>query len=146
MTRSVALAAVTALFLLGIAAGGLAVHQLHGGGSLRDLHPHGNHIHSPDERFMQQLDEVLELTPGQKERLKEVLREGHREARRLHEEMLPRVRAQMEETRKRVMEILTPEQQEEFEKIHFAHRSGAERFFLGHTGPVSPEPEDDPDQ
>ena len=78
------------------------------------------------------LGRQLDLTGEQKQRGAEIIEESHREARELHQEILPRVAAQLEQTRQRIMEVLTPEQRERFEEFHRRHRRVLERGVLGH--------------
>ena len=132
MKHSIALMAVAGLFLLGILVGALGMH-LFGGGRVHAI-PEllQGHIHSADGRFMEELDDLLELTPMQQEEIHAIIRQSHHEARTLHEEMLPKVEAHMEQAKEKILKVLTPEQREQFEHLHQLHRTRAERFFLGH--------------
>ena len=126
MNRPSALIAVAALFLLGVLSGLFAAHLYHA------HRLEGRRFGPPLEHgsFLDHLDERLGLTPEQREQLEEIVRESHREAGALRTELRPRARAQMERTRERINAILTPEQREEFEKLHQRHRRRSERFFL----------------
>ena len=53
------------------------------------------------------------------------------ESEKLHEELLPRVREHMDRTRDRIREVLTPEQQEQFESLRRHHHRRYEHFLLG---------------
>jgi len=131
MKRQLALVYVAGLFLLGILVGALAMHLYH---EVRSSdHPRfagPGRTHRPD--FSQRLERELDLTPEQMQRIDVILAESRAEGEALHAEMLPRVREQMERTRERIAEVLTPEQRERFEELHRRFRGRAERFFLGH--------------
>ena len=132
MKHSMALVAVSGLFLLGTLVGALGMHLF--AGSRVHAVPqllHG-HIHSAHDKFMEELHDLLELTPRQQEEIHAIIRQSHEAARMLHEEMLPRVKIHMDQTKEQILKVLTPEQVEQFEQLHQLHRTRAERFFLGH--------------
>jgi len=131
MKRSLALVYVFGVLLLGIVIGAMGMHLFY---AQRFPGPPGRHglgsgMHTP--AFAERLERHLDLTPEQLTRIEEIVRESHAEGRSLHEELLPRVRSQMDETRRRIREVLTPEQQEKFDELDRRHRRRAERFFLG---------------
>ncbi len=129
MNRVAALASVAALFLVGVLVGGLGTHlffvnQPHrpGPGGFR-----GDH-------FLELLERELALTTDQMRRIEEILEQSHAEGDALRREMLPRLRTTMAETRDRIREVLTPEQQAKFEELRQQHRRRVERMFLGRGG------------
>jgi len=145
MKRSIAFVYVAGLFLLGILVGALGMHLWY---AQRPLPPpfdapgvaRGGPGHQPGRGpghgagpfFLERLERQLELTPEQSRQVEAILEESHREATELHEEMLPRVQAQLEQTRQRILEVLTPEQRQKFEEFHRHHRRVLERGVLGH--------------
>ena len=64
----------------------------------------------------------------------EILERSHAEGDALRREMLPRLRTTMAETRDRIREVLTPEQQAKFEELQHQHSRRVERMFLGRGG------------
>lgn len=131
MKRHLALVYVAGLFLLGILVGALAMHLYYAVGSpAHPRFPGPGRAHRPD--FSQRLERELDLTPEQARRIDAILAESRAEGEALHAEMLPRVREQMERTRARIAEVLTPEQRDRFEELNRRFRGRAERFFLGH--------------
>jgi len=135
---------VAGLFLLGILVGALGTHLWYAQRLLpaaleaREGPPGPGHGpgrgqgHGPGPFFLERLQRQLDLTAEQRRQVEAILEESHREATALHEEMLPRVRAQLEQTRQRILEVLTPEQQERFEEFQRHHRRVLERGVLGH--------------
>jgi len=134
MKRSLAFAYVVGLFLLGILIGGMAMH-LHYASRFPPPGPPGPGMRHDDplHSFSGRLERQLDLTAEQKRLIDEIVAESRTEGRALHEEMLPRVREQMQRTHDRIREVLTPEQRERFEELlDSRHGRRAERFFLGH--------------
>ncbi len=125
MKRSVAMLSVGGLFLVGILVGSLGVHLYH-----------VDHFASPEPRaprfFLGHLERELQLTEDQRTRIDEILRQSHEDAERIRAELLPRVRARIEQTHESVREVLTPEQQKLFDELARRHPRPAERFLLGH--------------
>lgn len=126
MNRVAAFASVAALFLVGVLIGGLGTYLFvseppHGPG------PRGNR----GDRFVEVLERELDLNADQMGRIEEILERGRAEGEALRGEILPRVRAVMDETRVLIRDILTPEQQLKFDELHEKNRERAERMFLG---------------
>jgi Spy/CpxP family protein refolding chaperone len=112
MKRSAAITGVVALFLVGVAVGGLGAHVLtyqhfrHGPG-------HGGFGH----RFMaRELHRRLDLTDDQQRQVDAILADSHRETMAIWQEVRPRVAAIIERAQNRIALILTPRQREEFER------------------------------
>jgi len=140
MKRSIAIVYVAGLFLLGILIGALGTQLWYAqrpapapfetrGGARGQGHGPG---HRPGPFFLDRLGRQLDLTAEQRQQVAEIIEESHREARALHEEMLPRVQAQLDRTRQRILAVLTPEQRERFEEFDRHHRRVLERGVLGH--------------
>jgi Spy/CpxP family protein refolding chaperone len=144
MKRSIAFLYVAGLFLLGILIGALATHLWYAQrpshrpfGPRGGMRPPAHEMrrgpgHRPGPFFLERIGRQLDLSPEQEQRIAEIIEESHREAGALHEEILPRVEAQLEQTRQRILEVLTPEQRERFEEFHRRHRRVLERGVLGH--------------
>ena len=137
MNRIAALSAVFGLFIVGVLVGVIGTHLWQGHAPWRpgDLHSRGPMGH--EGRFVDHLVQQLGLTDEQKNEIEAILAESRIEADALRNKVLPEVRAHMEGTHQRLLEVLTPEQREEFEKLSSRHRSRMERFLLGH-GPGPP--------
>jgi Spy/CpxP family protein refolding chaperone len=137
MRRPVALLSIACVFLVGILVGALGTHLLY----VRSLPqpaelsrgdrpgPGGGPAVGP--RFVERMTQRLGLSEEQRREIDEILRQSREESDALHDEMLPVIREQLERTRQRIFEVLTPEQREEFERLRREHRGRTERFFLG---------------
>ena len=132
MNRIAALSAVFGLFIVGVLVGVIGTHLWQGHAPWRPgvLSPRGPLGH--EGPFVEHLEQRLGLTDEQKEEVETILAESRIEADALRNKVLPEVRAHMEGTHERLVEVLTPEQREEFEKLSSRHRSRMERFLLGH--------------
>jgi Spy/CpxP family protein refolding chaperone len=126
--RFAALIAVFALFVVGVGVGVLGTHLFYA----KELHRHGGGGGVGAHRFITHLERELDLTEDQRRRIDEIVEQSRIEGDALHEEMLPRVREHMRQTRERVREVLTSEQQLKFDQLHERHHRRAEHFFLGH--------------
>jgi len=144
MKRSVAFLYVLGLFLFGILIGALGMHlwqaqrtppgPFGGRGGMRP--PQHDTRRGPGRGpgpfFLERLGRQLELTEEQRRTIAGIIEESHREAEALREELLPQVHAQLEQTRQRILEVLTPEQRKRFEEFDRRHRRILERGVLGH--------------
>ncbi len=136
MNRVAAFASVAALFLVGVLVGGLGTYLFF-----------ANQPHRPGpggfrgDHFLEILESELVLTTDQMHRIDEILEQSHADGDALRREILPRLRSTMAQTRDRIREVLTPEQQAKFEELQHQHSRRVERMFLGRGGrpaPVSP--------
>ncbi|MFQ5745004.1 MAG: hypothetical protein ACE5HV_15665 [Acidobacteriota bacterium] len=126
MKRSSAFLYVLAVFLLGVLIGAFGLHLYYSAQFSRSRTKSGfGRLFNPAR-----LERVLNLTPDQRSRIEEILKESRREAGRMREELSPRVREHLERKRQSIMEVLTPEQREKFDEMWRRHRPDAERFFL----------------
>jgi len=129
MTRGSALLSVAALFFSGVAIGALGVFLYiddRPGQRVRGERP------GPPPRFaMQTMAEALDLTPEQREQIQAIHRESRRTAEEIRHEMRPRLEDHIEQTRERMIAVLTPEQQERFEEMRDRFGARMDRFFLG---------------
>jgi hypothetical protein len=154
MKRPIAVVYVVGLFLLGIVIGALGMHVFDahyqrppwqapwhgpGRGPMADEPGPGRIPGGPGfEGRLGWFAEQLELTAEQERQVRDVLADSHHEAEQLHQEMFPRVRALMEQTRERISALLSDEQRDRFETIVAGHRGYFERMFL--HGPGGPHP------
>ena len=129
MNRFSAFASVAALFLVGVLVGGLGTHLF----SVSQPHRPGPGGFRGDH-FLELLERELALTDDQMRRIDQILEQSHAEGDALRREMLPRLRSAMAESRDRIREILTAEQQARFEELQQLHRKRAERMFLDRGG------------
>ena len=130
MNKSIAFIAVLGLFILGILIGALGMHLVYVQRFPQPFErPAGDSM--PGRAFFARLERHLDLSADQKERIGQIMRESRQAGVAMHEEMLPRVHELMDNTRGSIMDVLTPEQRQEFERLMSRHRGDAERFFLG---------------
>lgn len=150
MKRWVAFVLVALVFVSGVAVGVL-------GARLRGF----RHLYGDPSRESrgapERLREELDLTPEQAERVADIVRESHAASRELRESLHPRVRAVMEESARRIDEVLTPAQREKFSELRRAQRRRVDSWLLGrgdirrgwggrgprHSPPHSPPPLED---
>lgn len=148
MKRPMAVVAVMALFLVGIVIGILATHMFYA----RQLRRPGGPPMVASRFYAGMLERNLELSPEQRSEIDGILERSHERAQELRHEMGPRVRSLMESTTEEIEAVLSPEQQEDFERMRERHRRPLEHLFLGpggrgrHRGPPGrpPAPEDGP--
>ena len=84
--------------------------------------------------FARMMQEELELTPEQIERIGQIRAEAREQSEAFRREVAPRVRQHMRDTHESILEVLTPEQRERLEGLRKEHRGRVERFFLGEGG------------
>ena len=128
MNRVAAFASVAALFLVGVLVGGLGTHLF-----LNQSQRPGP-VGFRGDHFLELLERELVLTTEQMRRIEEILEQSHAEGDALRREMLPRLRGAMTDTRDRIREVLTAEQQAKFEELQHRHLRRVERMFLGRGG------------
>lgn len=127
MNRGVAILAVCALFLSGVAIGAvgmfLYVHQVVRSGEPR----------FDSDRVMRRghLVQELDLSDEQHAQVRAILEESWREGAEMRRKMRPEVEALMGRTRAAIEEVLTPEQLAKFEQMRRLDRRPIERLLLG---------------
>ncbi len=129
MKRLGAVAAVLALFALGVIAGGLATHLFYA----KNLGRPGRPPWVPPKIFEEPL-RGLDLSREQEHEIREILRRTRREAAALREELRPRVHELMEKAVREIEQVLTPEQREAFARMRQRQRRRTEQFLLGPPG------------
>lgn len=131
MTRATGIAAVVALFLLGLLTGVFSAH-LYYSHSLERRGWRGGPPRSGD--FIERLQRELDLEAGQRAQIEEIVRRSHREADALRREMEPRVRERVRTAHQEISAILNDEQRDRFEEMMGRMQRRAERFLLGPPG------------
>jgi len=79
------------------------------------------------EEFIRKLDTEMELTSGQRTRVREIIAEGQARNKESWDRIAPELRREMVETQKRIREILTPEQRAKFEELMKQSRPASRR-------------------
>jgi len=148
MSRWVAIVAVVALFLSGISIGALGVVLLGHHGGAPEGAP-GALMRSPippPEVFIDHLSRQLGLDDDQKGKIEVILAESEKRSDEIRREIRPRLEAQIEETHRRISELLTPEQRQKFDEFRRQMHRRSDRFFLGEHahGPMHGPPPDVP--
>lgn len=69
------------------------------------------------EEFIRKLDTEMDLTSGQRTRVREIIADGQARNKESWDRIAPELRREMVETQKRIREILTPEQRAKFEEL-----------------------------
>lgn len=124
MRRTAATISVLALFLMGMVIGAFGMHLFErhrlpwhgpvhgmGMGMGRSGPPHF------PPHFMEGIEEQLELTPEQSDQMHRIIAHGRLQAETLRHDVAPQVHAQMQETHRQIMEILTPDQRRHLEQL-----------------------------
>jgi len=123
--------ATLVIFGTGVITGGLLV--TYSGSVLRDSRPEApRRIATPVPRdnrppipqaffmrtnFIDSLDRELKLTAAQREQIEKIIRDGQDHIKELSQEIQPRVRTELVETRGKIRAELTPEQQVLYEQL-----------------------------
>ena len=127
MNRAVAVLSVIGLFVIGILIGALGTHLYYA----HTLRPPGGAPGRPGQDFFaDRLDQRLGLSEEQREEVDRILRESHAGREQLKGKVEPLVREHLETTHRRIAEVLTPEQREEFERMIDRHRRNAAEWLL----------------
>ena len=129
MTRGTALISVAALFFSGVAIGALATFLYVDKRAAE--HPRGQFPGPPPRFGMKTMADELGLTPEQREQMEQIHRDSRRAAEEIRLEMKPRLEEHIEQTRERMMAVLTPEQRERFAEMRTRFGDRMDRFFLG---------------
>jgi Spy/CpxP family protein refolding chaperone len=127
MRRSTAIAAIAALFLVGVLVGVLGTHVFY----LRHLQQPGWLLKTGTRLLAAELKRSLDLTPEQQRQVGAILADAQQDAFALRREMMPRVIAILDRTHSRISAVLTPEQRERFERLRERRASRWRRVLTG---------------
>ena len=148
MSRFVALAAAIALVLSGMMIGAFGTYLL--------MHREGPDGYAPPPMgpppprpmgppglpFTREMDMRLDLTREQRDKIEDILLDGRKEAEALRRELRPKLEAHLDSVRKRIADVLTPEQRKTFEQLVKDDKRRADRMILepqgGPMGPPGP--------
>jgi len=116
--------ATMVIFGTGVVTGGLLVHHAQRG---RDRHPQrAGAVVRPAQavspgmlriEFLRRAERELNLTPGQREPIDKVLKEGQERMKKLMETIEPRRREEYKRTLEEFRALLTPEQRQRFDAL-----------------------------
>lgn len=135
MNRSSSLLVVAALFLSGVAIGALGMHLYY----WQKLAPReGRGPMMPSAGMVGWMDRELELSPDQRDAIREILADSMRRGGEMRRELRPRVEELMRETSERIGEVLSDEQRRRWEELRGRQRHRFERGFLGPPGAGGP--------
>ncbi|MBI2836916.1 MAG: hypothetical protein HYX75_01260 [Acidobacteria bacterium] len=119
MTTWRARLAVLAVFVAGFLCGGAAAN-------LYRLRIENEIVHSPDvmiQVVLYKMGRELELTDSQKEEVRQALLDARTEILHQTKDVLPQFKNIFEKTQGRIRAVLTPEQQEKFDRVIAERRS-----------------------
>lgn len=134
MRNAKAVAAVLLIFLLGAASGGLVAHLIY------QKRIEGVVRGGPGpttEMILHRMDRQLKLDRAQREAIRSIVQETHREMRRLRRQLHPQMRQILETSEARITALLRPDQQEAFKQIK-RHREETGEGPPGSPGPHGP--------
>ena len=124
MKRSLAILAVVAVFLVGVAGGVFGTHVFYA----RTLRRPGG-LADVGFRFLSaDLGRRLRLTPAQRREVHRILEDTREEIAATRARMLPELRATMIASQEEIAALLTPEQRQEFERLKRAQAERMRRF------------------
>jgi Spy/CpxP family protein refolding chaperone len=69
------------------------------------------------KQFVQQLDQALNLTPEQREKIQKIIADGQERNHDLWKLVAPQFHAAMQDVHQRIREVLTPDQRKQFEDL-----------------------------
>lgn len=118
MRKPAALAAVAALFLVGVLVGVLGTHLFY----VQRLRQPGGMAELGTSVFAGQLERRLDLTSEQEREVERILAQTRSEAQALRREIVPEIRAILERTHERLDRVLTPEQRRELQELRRRQR------------------------
>ena len=137
LNQSQAVLVVAALFVIGVLVGGLGTHLYYTAGTVSDrglAMPSGGFSMPPEGSVVSVFAQELDLTPEQLEQARQILAKAWMEAGALRDDLKPQVQGLLRGAADDLTVILTPAQQEKFEKMRQDYRRRTERFLLGPPG------------
>jgi len=140
--RTLAGLVIVLTFLVGGLAGAVTDRTLHGGRQFRVGPPGPNPGGGPDrdrrargrERFIQEMKRNLDLTPDQVAKIEAISLEREQRVDSLLKDVRPKVRALLDETRKEIDGVLTPEQRARAQALWRQHEEARRKAGPGGPG------------
>jgi Spy/CpxP family protein refolding chaperone len=127
MRRSLAIASIAGIFLVGALVGALGTHVFY---AHHFRHP--GFLSALGTRWLAaDLHRRLDLTAEQQRQVEAILADTRREALDIRHQMMPRITELMARTHERISRVLTPAQRTEFEKYHAERHDHIKRFIAG---------------
>src|SRR5947207_14821396 len=131
------------IFGTGVVTGGLLVRHADGVRSPdrpRGLMPFNRPVQPPSSGgsrldFLRRMERELNLTTEQRERIDKILKESQEYTKKLMEPVSPQIRQELQKTKERFRDVLTPEQQARFDEV-WRHQQQRPREQQRH--PVAP--------
>lgn len=115
--------ATIVIFGTGVMTGGLLVNQI----DHRPASHHSSSARGPEDfvprpdilktNFVDKLDDQVHLTKEQREKIEKIISDGQQRNHELWKLVSPQFRSVMQETRRRINGVLTPDQQKQFEQL-----------------------------
>lgn len=122
--------ATVVIFGAGVVTGGLLVNHVERTRPVIHRPPRQPQAFTPrpeilKTNFVRRLDRAVHLTPVQRGRIEKIIAEGQKRNRELWKKVAPEFRPVILEVRRRIHQVLTPEQQKRFEQLlrHVPRRS-----------------------
>jgi len=127
MNRPGALGSVLALFFSGVAIGAFGVHIF------EERYPRMGPPDGPrrGRGALDVLEVELDLTSEQRRSIEDIADENHRLVEQIRREIRPRIDQQVDETERKLVALLTPEQREKFDRLLKEERVRPIGLFLG---------------
>jgi hypothetical protein len=88
--------------------------------------------------LLQRIERQIQLTPGQREKIEEILRDGQERSRQIMEPIQGELQKQVRVTRERIREVLTQDQQAKFDELMRPQRRFDESFPAERRQPRQP--------
>jgi len=137
MNRFVAIAAALSLLVCGIVIGALGTFVvLHRPHPFDGMRPPPQQPQPPQQPFTREMEERLNLSDDQMQKIQAILRDSREESEAIRRELRPRLEKNLKATQDRIGEVLTPEQHKTFDELVRQDARRAQRFFL--DGPPPP--------
>lgn len=133
--------ATVVIFGAGVVTGGLLVNYVNHPHTKNPRHAQENHVpprpveipmprvaEKMGKQFVQQLNDRLQLTPEQREKIEKIIADGQERNHEIWTNVAPKMRSVMQEVNRQIRAELTPEQLKIFEEMlrHPPHRSPAD--------------------
>jgi hypothetical protein len=127
MRRGTAIAAIVALFLVGVLIGVLGTHAFY----LHELHQPGGLAAFGTRMMAKDLKRRLDLNSRQQAEVARILASASVESAEMRREMTPRLLNLFDRVHDHINAVLTPAQRLEFERYRHRHRMWFRHFFAG---------------